>query len=331
MGFWSGRKVFVTGASGLMGRCLVRELHEAGADLVLLLRGEIPSGLTASAERCTTVKGDVRDLEPVRQAVGEHEVDTVFHLAAQAIAGKAKRDPVGTLETNVRGTWNVLEASRQASVRQVVVASSERAYGSSHLAYDESVPLEGRLPYDCSKSCGDLVTAMYASTYGLPASVVRCANLYGGGDMNFDRVVPGVIQATLRGEPFVIRSDGKFIRDFLYVKDAALGCMLVAERLSEDRGLSGEAFNLCMEVRLTVREIVGLVLRLMNREDLQPLVLNEPSSEPRERYVSSGKARERLNWRPAYSLEHGLRETIDWYRDFFRESTSPAALANTTA
>lgn len=331
MSFWTNRKVFVTGGTGLMGRWLINELQQAGADLFVLLRRDLPAAAAGNAGRCTAITGDIRDLEAIRQALTGHEIDTVFHLAAQAIVGKAKADPAGTLDTNVRGTWSVLEAARSSQVRQIVVASSERAYGSRSISYDETYPLEGRQPYDCSKSCGDLVTMMYASTYKLPACIVRCANLYGGGDLNFDRVIPGVIQATIKGKPFVIRSDGKFIRDFLYVKDAALGCMLAAERLAEDRTLAGEAFNLSMEVRLTVKEVVSLVLRLMNREDIQPVTLNEASSEHRERYIQSAKARQQLNWQPAYSLEEGLRETIEWYRKYFAESAASPALAGATA
>lgn len=318
-----------------MGGWLVRELLQAEAEVVLLVRDETPRSMIVrdgSIERCIRVRGDLKERNTIRRALLEHEVDTVFHLAAQPIVGVAKLDPAGTLEANVEGTWNVLEAARNSPVKQIAVASSDKAYGSSpRLPYDESFPLEGRFPYDCSKSCADLITTMYATTYNLPVCVVRCANLYGGGDLNFNRVIPGAIQSTLRGEPFVIRSDGKFIRDFLYVRDAALGYMLVAEKLAADRSLIGEAFNLSLELRLTVIEMVDLVLRLMGREDLYPVILNQASSEIREQYMLSEKARKRLNWQPVYSLEEGLAETIAWYRDFLAGSPAQPAVASVPA
>ncbi|HEY3442716.1 MAG TPA: NAD-dependent epimerase/dehydratase family protein [Paludibaculum sp.] len=324
MGFWTERKVLVTGGTGLMGGWLVKQLLEAEADVVLLVRDQSPKSMIVrdgSIKRCTIVAGSLADASTLRRALLEHEVDTVFHLAAQPIVGVAKLDPVGTLEANVQGTWNVLEAARHSRVAQIVVASSDKAYGSAEkLPYDESFPLQGRYPYDCSKSCADLITTMYAATYQLPVCTVRCANLFGGGDLNFNRVIPGAIQAGLRGERFVIRSDGKFIRDFLYVKDAALGYLLVAEKLAADRELIGEAFNLSLEVRLNVIELVERVNRLLGRPDLEPVILNQASAEIREQYMISDKSRRVLGWKPAYPLEEGLRETLDWYREFLAPS-----------
>ena len=317
MGFWTGRTTFVTGATGLMGGWLAKRLLEEGANVVALVRDRVPGGLLAkegALDRCTVVNGSLSDLSLLRRAFCEYEVDTVFHLAAQPIVGVAKLDPIGTLEANVRGTWNVLEAGRASGVKQLVVASSDKAYGdSTTLPYAEDHPLAGRFPYDVSKSCADLISTMYATTYRLPAVIVRCANLFGGGDLNFNRVIPGAVRSTLQGEPFVIRSDGKFVREFLYVKDAALGYMFIAQQLAENRELIGEAFNLGLDIRMTVLEVVSHVLRIMGRQDLEPKILNQASAEIREQYMSSDKARRLLGWQPTYTFEAGLRETIDWY------------------
>jgi len=327
--FWAGRPVFVTGASGLLGGWLVRELVERGASVAALVRDGAPQSMLFRegwSERISLVHGDLGDQALLRRALCEYEADTVFHLAAQALVGVAKADPIGTLEANVRGTWNLLEAARQAGTRQVVVASSDKAYGSSTtLPYREDHALQGQFPYDVSKSCADLICGMYARTYGLPVCVTRCGNLFGGGDLNFSRTVPGVIRATLRGERFQIRSDGRFVRDFLYVRDAVLAYLELAERLAADRALAGEAFNFSLELRLTVLEIVDKVLRRMERSDLEPVVQNVATSEIREQYLSAEKARVRLGWAPRYGLDGGLAETIDWYRAFFGDEVRAAA------
>jgi CDP-glucose 4,6-dehydratase len=319
-GFWSGRSVLVTGASGLLGGWLVNDLVEAGADVVALIRDGAPKSMLFREgwiNRINTVHGGLSNTTLLRRSMSEYAVDTVFHLAAQAIVGVAKVDPVTTLKTNVQGTWNVLEAARQTGVKQIVVASSDKAYGSSEaLPYREDQPLQGRYPYDVSKSCTDLISTMYAATYGLPVAVARCANLFGGGDLNFSRTIPGVIRATLQGERFLIRSDGQFVRDFLYVKDAAAAYMLLAEKLAENRRLAGEAFNFGLEMPLTVVETAKKVLAIMHREELEPIVQNIASSEIREQYMSAEKSLRVLGWKTRYTLEDGLRETIDWYRSF---------------
>lgn len=319
MSFWKDRTTFVTGATGLMGGWLVKRLLAEGADVIALVRDKVPNSMVVREgviERCTQIQGSLADASLIRRVLTEYAVDTVFHLAAQPLVGVAKNDPVGTLEANVIGTWNELEASRLSpAIRQVIVASSDKAYGDSpNLPYTEAHPLEGRFPYDCSKSCADLICSMYSTTYNTPVCVVRCANLYGGGDLNFNRVIPGAIQATLKGEPFVIRSDGRFVRDFLYVEDAALGYMFVAEKLAANRDLIGEAFNLSLEAKLSVVDVVNDVLRLMGRTDLQPLILNQANSEIRQQYMFCGKARRMLGWKPQFSFEDGLTETIAWYR-----------------
>jgi CDP-glucose 4,6-dehydratase len=325
-GFWAGRSVFVTGATGLLGGWLLRDLIEQGAEVVALIRDGAPKSMVVREgwiARINTVHGELCDASLLRRAMSEYSVDTVFHLAAQALVGVAKVDPVTTLETNVRGTWNVLEAARQTQVKQIVIASSDKAYGSSdELPYREDHPLRGRYPYDVSKSCTDLIGAMYAATYGLPVAIARCANLFGGGDLNFSRTIPGVIMAALQGERFLIRSDGKFVRDFLYVQDAAAAYMRLAEELAVNRSLAGEAFNFGLEIRFTVLELVKKVLVLMQSEHLEPIVQNIASAEIREQYMSSEKARRMLGWAPTYGFDAGLQLTIEWYRAFWRATAA---------
>lgn len=323
--FWRDRAVFVTGATGLLGSWLVPELVKRGANVVALVRDGSPrSPLVRDGwlNRIACVRGSLTEDGLVRRALAEYSIDTVFHLGAQTLVGVAKVDPLGTLEANVRGTWMLLEAARQADVRQVLVASSDKAYGDSlNLPYREDHPLQGRFPYDVSKSCTDLVTTMYARTFGLRAAIVRCGNLFGGGDLNFSRLIPGVILATLRGESFLIRSDGQFVRDFLYVEDAADAYLRLAERLAADDSLAGEAFNFGLELRPTMLDLAGKVLQMMGCPDLRPVVQNIATAEIREQYLDAGKARARLGWAPRYGMDEGLRRTIDWYRDYLKDET----------
>jgi CDP-glucose 4,6-dehydratase len=331
-GFWQGRPALVTGASGLLGGWMVRTLLEEGADVVALIRDGAPNSLLFREgwiDRVTTVNGSLADAGLLRRTLAEYSIDTVFHLAAQTLVGVAKTDPVGTLEANVQGTWNLLEATRQCNTRQVIVASSDKAYGASNnLPYLETHPLQGTYPYDVSKSCVDLISSMYAATYGLPVGIVRCGNLFGGGDLNFSRTVPGLIQSTLRNERFQIRSDGKFVRDFLYVEDAVWAYLCLAERMASDRSLAGEALNFSLEVRYTVLELVRMVLEQMQRTDLAPVIQNIASSEIREQYMSSQKARERLGWAPRYGMQEGLSRTINWYTQYFQSIAAPNPMAH---
>jgi CDP-glucose 4,6-dehydratase len=319
--FWQGRSVLVTGATGLLGGWLTPELLRCGADVVALVRDGAPHSILASSGwlgKVRAVYGSLSDFGLLRRTLAEYSVQTVFHLGAQTLVGVAKADPLSTLEANIQGTWTLLEAARQCRTPQVLVASSDKAYGESpSLPYREDYPLQGRYPYEVSKSCADLIAQMYAATYRLPVGIVRCGNLFGGGDLNFSRTVPGVIQATERGEPFVIRSDGQYIRDFLYVEDAVHAYLLLAERLAAEESLIGEAFNFSLEVRYTVLHIVEMALRMMGRPELKPVVQNIARNEIREQYLASDKARQRLGWAPKYGMEEGLRRTIAWYREFF--------------
>lgn len=320
---WRDRPTFVTGATGLLGGWLVKELEQAGADVVCLVRDWAPgSELVRSGliERVKVVRGDLCDQALVERTLGEYEVNTVFHLAAQTIVGIANRNPISTFESNIRGTWNVLEAARRSpKVQAVIVASSDKAYGEqSQLPYSEETALEGRHPYDVSKSCADLIAQTYGRTYELPVAITRCGNFYGGGDLNWNRIVPGSIRSVLRGERPIIRSDGKFVRDYFYAEDGAACYMLLAEKLLTDgERLRGRAFNFSNEIQVTVTELVNMVLDRME-SSLKPEILNEASNEIRHQYLNASRARQELGWQPLFTLEEGLSRTVEWYREFFR-------------
>jgi CDP-glucose 4,6-dehydratase len=322
--FWRDRPTFVTGGTGLIGGWLVRRLVDAGADVVCLVRDWVPQSalLSESVYRSVkVVRGDLRDQELLERALGEYEIDTVVNLAAQTIVPIANRNPTSTFETNVAGTWRLLEACRHSpTVKQIVMASSDKAYGECEtLPYDESTPLQGRHPYDVSKSCSDLISQAYATTYALPVTVTRCGNFYGGGDLNWNRIVPGTIRSVLRGQRPVIRSDGQYVRDYFYVEDGAAAYMLLAERMAQNPALGGESFNFSIEIQITVLELVERILALMN-SDLKPIVQNQASHEIRHQYLSAQKARRMLDRRPTFTLDEGLRRTVVWYTDFLAES-----------
>ncbi len=319
--FWRERPVLVTGATGLLGSWLTKALLDRGAFVVTLIRDWIPENelfRSGMLGRVCVVRGDVCDRETVERALGEYEIDTVFHLAAQTIVGIANRNPISTFESNIRGTWSVLEACRRSpTVKQIVVASSDKAYGShERLPYSETAALQGRHPYDVSKSCADLIAQSYAVTYGLPVCVTRCGNLYGGGDLNWNRIVPGTIRSALDGKRPIIRSDGSYIRDYFYVEDGALAYLALAEQMAASRELAGEAFNFSNEIQVTVLEVARMILRLTGREDLELDVLGEAQNEITHQYLDATKAREALGWRPEFTLEEGLAKTIAWYREF---------------
>jgi CDP-glucose 4,6-dehydratase len=319
--FWLDRPVFVTGGTGLVGFWLIQRLVEAGADVVCLIRDWVPQSELVRAgyiEKVKVVRGDVRDRDVLERALGEFEIDTVIHLAAQTIVTIANRNPISTFETNVAGTWNLLEACRRSpKVKQIVMASSDKAYGDQEiLPYKENTPLQGEHPYDVSKSAADLIAHTYAKSYDLPVAITRCGNFYGGGDLNWNRIIPGTIRSILRGQTPIIRSDGEYVRDYFYVEDGAAAYMLLAEQLAARPELKGQAFNFSNEIQVTVREIVGNVIRLMG-SDLKPAILNETNNEIRHQYLSAEKARSVLNWKPLFDLDQGLAMTIGWYKNFF--------------
>ncbi len=318
--FWRDRPVFVTGATGLVGGWLVQRLLAAEAEVVCLVRDWVPHCelvRTNTIANVKVVRGDVRDQALLERILGEYEIDTVLHLAAQTIVGIANRNPVSTFETNIQGTWALLEACRRSPcVRQIVVASSDKAYGDQDvLPYDETTPLQGQHPYDVSKSCADLIAHAYATSYGLPVTITRCGNFYGGGDLNWNRIVPGTIRSILRGQRPVIRSDGHAIRDYFYVEDGAAAYMLLAERLASQPDLRGEAFNFSNELQISVLELVRAILTLMN-SDLTPEIRNEATNEIRHQYLSAAKARRVLGWKPLFTLAEGLAQTVTWYQEF---------------
>jgi CDP-glucose 4,6-dehydratase len=318
--FWRDRPVLVTGGTGLVGGWLVARLLAFGADVVCLVRDAIPQSelvRSGNSGRVKIARGDVRRQGLLERVLGEHEIDTVIHLAAQTIVGIANRNPVSTFDSNIRGTWALLEACRRSpAVRQIVVASSDKAYGDCpELPYGESTPLRGTHPYDVSKSCGDLIAHTYANTYGLPVVITRCGNFYGGGDLNWNRIVPGTIRSVLRGERPIIRSDGTYIRDYFYVEDGAAAYTLLAERLAACPDLRGQAFNFSNEIQVTVGDLARRILQQMG-SSLELDIRNEATHEIRHQYLSAEKARRLLAWAPMFSLDEGLRRTIDWYRTF---------------
>jgi CDP-glucose 4,6-dehydratase len=318
--YWQDRPVLVTGATGLLGGWLTKRLLEHDADLVCLVRDWIPQSELVHArliDKVKVVRGDVRDRNVLERTLVEYEIDTVFHLAAQTIVGTANANPMSTFESNIAGTWNMLEACRRATkIKAIVVASSDKAYGDqSTLPYTEDFPLQGKHPYDVSKSCADLIAQTYANTYRLPVAITRCGNFFGGGDLNWNRIVPGTIRSVLRGARPIIRTDGQFIRDYFYIEDGAAAYMLLAERLAQNPDLCGLAFNFSSEKQDSVLELVNQILAEMD-SSLLPDIRNESSKEIRHQHLNAERARRLLNWAPLFTLQEGLRQTIRWYREF---------------
>lgn len=317
--FWRDRRVFVTGATGLVGSALTRTLLDLGADVVALVRDWVPGSALVKdrvIERITVVRGDIRDQDLLTRVLAEYEIATVIHLAAQTIVPIANRNPVSTWESNIAGTWRLLEACRlNPKVSDVVLASSDKAYGEvTDLPYREDTPLQAVFPYDASKACGDIIAKSYARSFGVPAAVTRCGNFFGGGDLNWNRLVPGTVRSILRGEAPVIRSDGTLVRDYIYVEDAVGAYLTLAEQLCHRRDLAGEAFNFSTGERQSARELVDRILALMDSK-LVPDIRNEASNEIPHQYLDASKAREVLGWRPGFGLDEGLRKTIAWYRE----------------
>ena len=318
----AGHRVFVTGATGIVGSWLVRRLVDAGAYVVALVRDADPQSeffRSGTAARTSIVSGALEDFPVLERAINEHETDMVLHLGAQTIVGTALRSPLQTFEANIRGTYNLLEACRRLGglVRSVVVASSDKAYGDSEvLPYTEDMPPLGRHPYDVSKSCTDLLAHTYGHTYDLPVAIARCGNIYGGGDLNWSRIVPGTIRSALREERPVLRSDGTYIRDYIFVDDVVDAYLLLAEAV-EAGSARGRAYNFSTESKVTALEMMQAVLSAMGSESLQPVVLGTATGEIKHQYLDSSRARAELDWAPRFSLEEGLARTVDWYRAYF--------------
>ncbi len=321
--YWRNKNVFVTGCTGLLGSWLVKTLAENGANVIGLIRDWVPKSnliLQNTINKITTVRGEVEDYFLLERILNEYEIDTVFHLAAQTIVGTANRNPISTFETNIKGTWNILEACRKnLTVKKIIIASSDKAYGEHKiLPYTEDAPLKGSHPYDVSKSCADLIAFTYYNTYKLPVCVTRCGNFFGGGDLNFNRIIPGTIRSVIFNERAVIRSNGKFIRDYIYILDAVNAYLCLAEKMDEKKVI-GEAFNFSNEIQLTVVELVNKILSIMDRKDLKPIILNEVKGEIKHQYLSAVKAKKMLGWSPTYRIEEGLKKTVKWYKKFFKD------------
>lgn len=319
----------MTGAYGLLGSWLVRALVERGDRVTVLRRDWTPRSallLDGVEEAVEVVHGDLNEPGLIARALAEHEIDTVFHLAAQTIVGTANRSPVSTFESNIRGTWTLLEACRLHGAERVVVAASDKAYGASdRLPYREDHPLDPRHPYDVSKAATDMIARSYWHTYGLPVAVTRFANLYGGGDLNRSRLIPEAVTAVLAGRAPVIRSDGSPERDFLYVEDAVDAYLRIAEALDDPdpaRGARGEAFNAGGGRPYAVRDVVARICALADA-DVEPDIRGSgtPAGEIDRQWVDATKLRERTGWEPRVSLDEGLRQTLAWYREH------PTALA----
>jgi CDP-glucose 4,6-dehydratase len=291
-------------------------------EIVYLVRDHVPQSRIYSEaiiDKLNVIFGSLEDYYVVERALNEYEIEIVFHLAAQTIVPIANNNPLSTFESNIKGTLVLLEACRRnRKVKKIIVASSDKAYGDQKiLPYTEKMPLMGRNPYDVSKSCADLISQMYFKHFSLPVCVTRCGNLFGGGDLNFNRIVPGTIRSVFYKERPIIRSDGKYVRDYFYVKDAAKAYMLLAEKM-DDNSIAGQVFNFSNDTPMTVLEITTEILSLMGRSDLEPIILNQAKGEIPQQYLSSRKAREMLGWEPNYSLTEGLAETIQWYKDYFQ-------------
>ena len=319
---WLNRNVFVTGCTGLLGSWLTEELINLKANVIGLVRDHVPKSkiyMEGLVDKINVGAGSLEDYYVLERILNEYEVEVVFHLAAQTIVPIANNNPLSTFESNIKGTWVLLEACRRNKrVNKIIVASSDKAYGDQKiLPYTEEMTLTGKNPYDVSKSCADLISQMYFYHYKLPVCVTRCGNLFGGGDLNFNRIVPGTIRSVVYGERPVIRSDGKYVRDYFYVKDAARAYVLLAEKM-EESGITGQVFNFGNDTPMTVLEITNEILSLMNRPDLQPVILNQAEGEIREQYLSSKKAREMLGWKPLSSVREGLAEAIEWYKNYLK-------------
>jgi CDP-glucose 4,6-dehydratase len=321
--FWTERNVLVTGASGFLGSYLAEKLVKSGSNVVAIIRDNVPKSKLYEENifnNITAVRGDVRDYFLVERVLNEYEIEIVFHLAAQTIVQVANRSPISTFETNIKGTWNLLEATRNSeTVKRIMVASTDKAYGEKkQLPYFETDMLNATHPYDLSKAAADMLCQGYAATYKLPVGITRCGNLYGGGDLNFNRVVPQTIRHLYFNENPIIRSDGTFLRDYFYIEDAVDAYIVFAENLLEKK-LEGEAFNFGTEKPVSVIELVNKIIKIADKEKLKPIIKNSAKGEIKDQYLSCKKARDILQWKPKHTLDEGLEKTHKWYTKWFAE------------
>ena len=324
MKFWQDRRVFVTGGSGLVGGWLVEKLLQQGADVIVLLRDWVPQSRLLSKknlERATIVRGDLSDTRYLERVLAEYEVQSVIHLAAQTIVPIANKNPLSTFESNIAGTWNLLEACLHVkSVASIVVASSDKAYGDVPvLPYKETMPLQAVYPYDVSKACADMISLSYANSFDSPVAITRCGNFFGGGDLNWNRIIPGTIRSVIRDQAPVIRSDGTLIRDYIYVEDAVSAYMTLSEALAKNKTLKGEAFNFSNKTQKTVLALTKNILELLG-SNLVPIIQGNNNGEIKEQYLDSSKASHVLNWKASFGLDEGLKKTVEWYKEYFRSA-----------
>ena len=320
MGF-RDKMILVTGASGFIGSWLIEALLEQNAEPVTIVRDDVPTSMyfNGADKKAITIHGNLENYALVERVINEYEIGYILNLGAQAIVKTANNSPLSTFESNIKGTWNVLEAARHHDkmIKALVIASSDKAYGDHEkLPYAEDMPLQPHNPYDASKACADMLAISYASTYGMKIGISRCGNVFGGGDLNFSRIVPGTIRSLFFNERPMIRSDGGYVRDYLYVKDVVQSYLKLLEK-TEEKKFQGEVFNFSYERPLSVLEIVAMVSKLM-KKGLKPDVKNMALKEIKKQYLSCKKSRDALGWKPAYDLESGLSETIDWYSSFLK-------------
>lgn len=321
--YWRDKNVFITGATGLLGSWLTKYLVDVGANVTVLIRDIVPqSNLQRSSyiHKVNVIRGALEHQQVLERTLGEYEINTVFHVGAQTIVEIANRNPLSTFESNIKGTWNILEAVRRSpTVKKIIIASSDKAYGThKNLPYDEEKPLQGRHPYDVSKSAADLIALTYYNSYKTPVAITRCGNFFGGGDLNFNRIIPGTIRSIIRGEQPVIRSDGSYIRDYFYIEDAALAYITLAEKMDNPM-IHGHAFNFSNENQMTVLEVVRKILSLMG-SPLEPKIMATATNEIPHQYLSARKAHEMLGWCSRYSFDEALLKTVDWYQDFLKNA-----------
>ena len=318
--FWIDKNVLVTGCLGFIPSWLTMELVKRGAKVVGLTNDYDTYSLLkieGYEKKICLVYSSVTDYLSLERIFNQYEIQFCFHLAAQTTEGVCTRIPLTTFETNIRGTWNVLEAARNCkTLEAIIIASSDKAYGEQkELPYTEDQVLLGRYPYDVSKVCAEFLTQCYFHTYGLPVAITRCANVYGGGDFHWSRIIPGTIRSILRNEAPVIRSDGTPIRDYLYAEDAVSAYLKLAETVSQNK-MKGKAFNFSSENPISVLDLVNLIIKLSDKTHLKPQILGKgkPEKEIDKQVLSSEKARKLLNWKAKYSLKEGLKKTIEWYK-----------------
>ncbi len=325
MTFWSGKSVLVTGATGLVGSWLVQELLLQKAHVTCLVWNADPTSELISSkliERTSVINGDLAAISACEKAISSSKCEYVFHLGAQTIVGEALQDPVRTFRSNIQGTWNLLDSIRNSKtpIKSAVVASSDKAYGTANsLPYKEDFPLHGDGPYDVSKTCTDLLAQSYATTYGLPITVARCGNIYGGGDLNWSRIVPGTIKSLLMEETPILRSDGTFIRDYVHVDDIVGAYLFLAEQ-TETKNIQGEAYNFSRDEPLSVLDIYREVCSVVVGKYVEPKILSTTTAEIKDQHLDSSKARKELGWKSTVTLEKGITKTFDWYLNYFKDN-----------